>query len=161
MKEKTIDRIIEYLKINEKGAVVKMVLNFGVSKQVIHRKLKDLLSQGLIIKEGKAPKVSYSINKDIDRTISVAKVKKAILPILKKHGIKRAAIFGSLARGEQNKTSDVDILVELGKPMGYAFFGIQDEMENVLKRKVDLLTYKSVDPLLKNYILKDKKTIYG
>jgi predicted nucleotidyltransferase len=55
----------------------------------------------------------------------------------------------------------VDILVELGKPMGYAFFGIQDEMEAVLKRKVDLLTYKSVDPLLKNYILKDKKMIYG
>jgi predicted nucleotidyltransferase len=161
MEEKTIDRIIKYLKVNEKGTVAKMVVDFGVSKQVIHRKLNDLLTKKMIVKEGNAPKVFYSINKDVDRTISVAKVKKIILPILKKHGIKKAAIFGSLARGEQNKASDVDILVELSKPMGYAFFGIQDEMEDALKRKVDLLTYKSVNPLLKNYILKDKKTIYG
>lgn len=45
----------------------------------------------------------------------IESIKKKIVPILKKHGVVRAGIFGSYARGEQNKNSDVDILIEVKK----------------------------------------------
>jgi uncharacterized protein len=160
MEEKTIDRIIKYLKINEKGMVVKMVANFGVSKQVIHRKLNDLLKKGLILKYGTPPKVFYCINTAKDQALLIGDIKRKITPILKKYDIKKAAIFGSVARGEQNKTSDVDLLVELGKPLGLDFVDLQMDIEKVIKRKVDLLTYDSIHHSLKNLILKDQKKIY-
>jgi predicted nucleotidyltransferase len=160
MEEKTIDRIIKYLKVNEKGTVAKMVINFGVSKQVIHRKLNDLLAKKIIVKEGSAPKVTYSINKEKDKTISIAKVKKAVYPVLKIHGIKQAEIFGSLARGEQNRASDVDILVRLGRPMGFEFVGMKRELEEKVGRSVDLVSYDGIHPLFKKDILKNRVKIY-
>jgi predicted nucleotidyltransferase len=160
MEEKTIDRIIKYLKINEKGTVVKMVANFGVSKQVIHRKLNDLLKKGLILRYGAAPKVFYTINREKDRALLISDIKRKIVPILKKYDIKRASIFGSVARGEQNKTSDVDLLVELGRPLGLDFVDLQLDIEKIVKRKVDLLTYDSIHHSLKDLILKDQVKIY-
>jgi|GEM_PF-290321 uncharacterized protein len=160
MEEKTIDRIIKFLKINEKGTVVKMVANFGVSKQVIHRKLNDLLKKGLILKHGSAPKVFYTINTKKDRTLLISDIKKKIIPILKKYDIKKASIFGSVARGEQNKTSDVDILVEPGRLMDFDFIDMKDEIEKILNRKTDLLTYKSIHPLMKKNILNSQIKIY-
>lgn len=161
MEEKTIDRIIKYLKVNEKGTVAKMVVNFGVSKQVIHRKLNDLLKKNLIVRSGRPPKVIYSINKEKDNTISIAKVKKAILPVLKMHEIKQAAIFGSLARGEQNRASDVDILVKLDKPMGFEFVGMKRELEEKIGRSVDLVSYDGIHPLFKKDILRNQVKVYG
>lgn len=160
MEEKTIDRIIKYLKINEKGTVVKMVANFGVSKQVIHRKLNDLLKDGLILRHGSSPKVFYTINTAKDRTLLIGDIKRKIAPILKKYDIKRASIFGSVARGEQNRTSDVDILVEPGKAMGLEFIGLKMDIEKAVRRKIDLLTYDSVNPLLKKEILGNQVKIY-
>jgi predicted nucleotidyltransferase len=84
---------------------------------------------------------------------------KKIVKILKKNSIKRAGIFGSYARGEQKKNSDVDILVELGKPMGFDFVGIQFELEDELGKKVDLVTYNSLHPLLKDRILNEETKI--
>lgn len=81
------------------------------------------------------------------------KIKPVIIKILKQHGIRRAAIFGSYARGEQKKSSDIDILVELSKPLGFRFIGIQLELERILGKKVDLLTYQEISPNLKGYIL--------
>jgi len=53
-------------------------------------------------------------------------------------------VFGSFARGEQEEASDVDILVELERPIGLAFFELWDELENLLGRRVDLLTLNAV-----------------
>jgi uncharacterized protein len=160
MEEKTVDKIIKYLKINEKGAVVNMVADFGVSKQVVHRKINDLLKKGLILKHGSAPKVFYTINTKKDRSLLIVDIKKKIIPILKKYDIKKASIFGSVARGEQNRTSDLDILVEMGKPLGFEFVGLQMDIEKAIGRKVDLLTYKSVHPALKKIILNSQVKIY-
>lgn len=87
------------------------------------------------------------------------KIKPIIIKILKRHGIRKAAVFGSYARGEQKKGSDIDILVELSKPMGFHFIGIQLELEQKLGKKVDLLTYQEVSPHLKKYILSEKVSI--
>jgi predicted nucleotidyltransferase len=90
---------------------------------------------------------------------SIESIKKKIIPILRKNNIVRAGIFGSYARGEQKKGSDIDILVRMSKPVGFGFVGIQFELEKKLGRKVDLLTYKSVHPLLKNRILSEEVRI--
>ncbi len=80
------------------------------------------------------------------------RIKPIITKILKRHGIRKAALFGSYARGEQKKDSDIDILVELSKPLGFRFIGIQLELEQRLGKKVDLLTYQEISPYLKKYI---------
>lgn len=88
---------------------------------------------------------------------SIDQLKEKIVPVLKEAGVVRASFFGSVARGEETPESDIDILVELGKPMGFfGFCHLQNELQDILKKKVDLLTYQSVNPLLKLYIEKDE-----
>ncbi len=89
----------------------------------------------------------------------LTKIKPEIVRILKHYGIKKAGIFGSYARGDQKKSSDVDILVEPKKGMGYEFFGLAMELEEKLGKKVDLISYNSISPYLKEYILKDEVRI--
>ena len=89
-------------------------------------------------------------------------IAKKINPILKKYEVKRASIFGSFARGEENKNSDIDLLVELGKIGGLMAMGrLKTDLEKTLKRKVDLLTYRSVNHLLAPNIKKDEIKIYA
>ena len=92
----------------------------------------------------------YKKNKDIK------KIRMKIIPILKKNNVVKAGIFGSYARGEAKKKSDVDILIQPPKGMGLEFVGLKLELEEKLGRKVDLLTYKSLNPYLKKYILDDE-----
>jgi hypothetical protein len=87
---------------------------------------------------------------------SINQLKSKIICVLKKYGIVRAGIFGSYARGEQKSGSDIDILIEPPKGIGFGFVGIQFELENKLKKKVDLLSYKAIHPLLKERILKEE-----
>ncbi len=87
------------------------------------------------------------------------RIKKIILRVLKKNNVKRAGIFGSYALGEQKKDSDVDILIEPPKGMGFGFVGIQFELEDKLKKKVDLLSYNGISPYLKSRILKQEMRI--
>jgi predicted nucleotidyltransferase len=79
---------------------------------------------------------------------------------LKRFGVKRASLFGSLARGEDREDSDIDILVEFeaGKSL-LDLAGLKIELEELLSRRVDLLTFNSLHPLLKDKILKEQKPI--
>ena len=88
----------------------------------------------------------------------IEKIKKKIVPILKKNGVKRAGIFGSYARGEQTKDSDVDILIEFDWSL-LTLVGIGMKLEKKLKKKVDLITYRGINPHLKKYILADEVRI--
>jgi len=92
-------------------------------------------------------------------TKTIKEIKKKIIRILKKNNVVRAGIFGSYATGKQKKNSDIDILVKTSEPLGFAFVGIKLELEEELGRKVDLLTYKSIHPLLKKRILKEEVRI--
>ena len=87
---------------------------------------------------------------------NIEAIKKKIIPILKKNKVVRAGIFGSYARGEQKKNSDIDVLIQPPKGIGLGFVGIKLELEDELGRKVDLLTYKSLHPLLKKNILQEE-----
>lgn len=92
----------------------------------------------------------------------IATVISQITPILRKYKVKKASIFGSFARGEEKKNSDLDILVELGEIGGLlALAGLKRELEKVSKRRVDLLTYRAIHPPIKQYIKKDEIKVYG
>ncbi|MDR3583027.1 MAG: nucleotidyltransferase family protein [Candidatus Pacebacteria bacterium] len=88
-------------------------------------------------------------------------IKNKIIPILKRQGATKAAIFGSFARGEENKNSDLDLLVEFKKSKSLLeMIRIQFEIEKKIGRKVDLLTYNGINHRLKDIILKEQKVIY-
>ena len=92
----------------------------------------------------------------------IMNLKKKIIPILKRNNVVKAGIFGSFARGEAKKSSDIDILIEV-KAKKFSLLDLirlEMELEKKLKRKVDLLTYKSIHPLLKNRILSEEVRIY-
>ena len=89
--------------------------------------------------------------------ITVKKIGNTIVPILKAYGAKRAAIFGSAARGTMKRGSDIDILVELPSGIGlFDFVGIKLELEDALKRKVDLVEYSTIKSAIRENILKSQ-----
>ena len=83
----------------------------------------------------------------------IEEIKKKIVKILKKNNVVRAGIFGSYARGEENKDSDIDILVEIDNIGLFDLVGIKLELEDELGKKVDLLTYRSIHPYIKENVL--------
>ena len=91
---------------------------------------------------------------------SLIKIKPKIIEIIKKEGIKRAGIFGSYARGKPKNNSDIDILIEPTKRMGFFdIIRLENELKKKLNRKIDLITYASIHRLLKNRILNEEVRI--
>jgi len=82
-----------------------------------------------------------------------------IIPILHKYHVKKASLFGSYARGDYNETSDVDILFQPPKHMGLEVVSLKRDLEGVLKRKVDLVSYNGISKYLKQYILENQVPI--
>lgn len=92
--------------------------------------------------------------------MDIEQIKQKASPILRSFNVKRAAVFGSVARGEATKDSDVDILVEIHRRYGlFEFIGIKHQLEDALGKKVDLVEYDSIKPLIKDNILKDQVRI--
>lgn len=88
------------------------------------------------------------------------KIAKIAVPILKKNGVVKAGIFGSYARGEAKKRSDIDLLIQFkGRKSYFNLLDLEEELQKRLKKKIDLITYKSVNPYLKEYIFKDEVKI--
>jgi len=88
---------------------------------------------------------------------SLEEIRSKIVPILKHHGVIRAAVFGSLVRREMKEDSDIDILVELPKEKSLLdFVALKLELEETLGRKVDLVEYSTIHPLLKERVLKEQ-----
>ena len=76
--------------------------------------------------------------------------------------VKKAYLFGSYARNEAGKDSDIDILVELdhSSPIGMKFFVYQAELQELLKTKVDLVSTEGLSKYVRPLIDKDKILIY-
>lgn len=88
------------------------------------------------------------------KSIVLKKLTVAAPAIRTQFGVTKIGIFGSFARGEQTKKSDVDVLVDFAQ--GYAtlrnFVGLADYLEALFKRKVDLLTVGGIDKYIRPYI---------
>lgn len=90
----------------------------------------------------------------------IKKYKDIIIAILKKHDVEKASLFGSIVRGELTNESDIDILIEFkGDKSLLDLVSLQFELEEKLESKVDVLTYNSLHPLLKDLILAEQVEI--
>ena len=66
--------------------------------------------------------------------------------LTEKYGLSFMAIFGSYGRGQQTESSDIDILVDFQKPIGVEFIDLANELERILKAKVDLVSKNGIKP---------------
>jgi len=94
------------------------------------------------------------------KTHQIDEIKKMLIKVLREHGVKKAALFGSIVRGEATERSDIDLLVEFeGRKSLLDLAGLKLELQELLKKKVDVVTYKSLHPLLKEKILSEQEVI--
>ncbi len=73
--------------------------------------------------------------------------------------VDKIGYFGSFARNEQTDSSDIDIIVSFNKPLGWAFFDLQELLETELDRKVDLVSIKALKEQLRDAILNEVKYV--
>lgn len=77
---------------------------------------------------------------------------------IKKIGVKKIGLFGSFAKGKQHKKSDIDFLVEFNKISFNNYMNLLIFLENLLKRKIDLVIEEDLKPEL-NYVKKETKYV--
>ena len=102
---------------------------------------------------------SYICRMNAGNKISV--YKSVLATFFKDQPVKRAYLFGSFARGENNPGSDLDILVELEPGIGlFKFISIQNQLEIALKVQIDLVSANGLSPKIKPYIDSEKILVY-
>lgn len=92
------------------------------------------------------------------------KIKNIILQnkeILEKYKVKSIALFGSYVRSEQKKTSDIDFLVDFEKDTYNNFIHLIFSLEELLKKKVQVVTEADLSPYIRPYVLKEIEKIEG
>ena len=76
--------------------------------------------------------------------------------IATRFGVKRLGLFGSAARGELREDSDVDVLVEFDGPATFdGYFALKDHLEDLLGRRVDLVTERGLKPRARRHVERD------
>ena len=87
---------------------------------------------------------------------------KLIADYFKTQPVLKAYLFGSFSRGEETESSDIDILIVLddSQHVGLKFFGMYEDLKNLLGRKVDLVTERSLAPFARESVDRDKILIY-
>ncbi|MFQ6089352.1 MAG: nucleotidyltransferase family protein [Candidatus Methanofastidiosia archaeon] len=74
----------------------------------------------------------------------------------KKYGVKEIGIFGSYLRGEAEEGSDLDVLIDFEKPIGFfKFLELEEYLSNLIGIKVDLVSKKALKPHIGKYIVKE------
>lgn len=92
--------------------------------------------------------------------MTIAEIKKIIMPILKRYGVIRASLFGSIVRNEQTERSDIDLLVELPEDASLLeLASLKLDLEETLNKKVDVLTFNALHPQLKEKILLEQEAV--
>jgi len=82
-------------------------------------------------------------------------VRAKIIPVLKRHDVVRAAVFGSFARGEPQEESDLDLVVEFGGEKSLLdLIALQLDLEATLGRETDVLTYRALHPRIREIVLR-------
>ncbi|AVX19682.1 MULTISPECIES: nucleotidyltransferase family protein [Carboxydocella] len=93
---------------------------------------------------------------------SLEDIKNKLEPIFRKFGLKRAAVFGSYARKEASMSSDVDLLVLLDDTFELEkYLKFEAAVKRALKKNVDILEYRCINPVMRDDILKEAIEIYG
>jgi len=87
------------------------------------------------------------------RLIQVKNIIQKIKPdLLSRYHVSTIGIFGSVARGEDEKCSDIDLIVDFSEPIGIEFIDLADFLEDALNAKVDLVSKKGIKEEYLNFI---------
>jgi len=177
-------RVLELVLLNpDKAYHVREIARLtGTVAGTLHRELTHLAEAGILSKETIGNQVRYSANRDgiiFEELVSILRkcattkeVKKSemdslveknrqkILSAAFKHGVRNVRVFGSMARNEANEDSDLDLLVELEKgKSGFALGGFLEDVSNLVHRKVDVVTEKSLHPSIRDKVLHEAKSL--
>jgi predicted nucleotidyltransferase len=95
-------------------------------------------------------------------SLKIEAPKQEIAAFCRRHHIRRLAFFGSVLRDDFTPESDVDVLVEFeeGHVPGLAFITMQDELSEVLQRKVDLNTPACLSPYFRHEVVEEAEVLY-
>lgn len=79
-----------------------------------------------------------------------------IKPILQRdYAVKEIGLFGSFADDSYDEDSDIDLIVELEKPIGWKFFTLEIYLEKIFKRKIDLVTKNAIKDQIRESVFKN------
>ncbi|MBI1812265.1 nucleotidyltransferase family protein [Candidatus Peregrinibacteria bacterium] len=92
--------------------------------------------------------------------LSFAKLRPIVLRVAREYGVSNVRIFGSFARGDQRKTSDVDLLVDLPDGMSLLdLSGLKIDLEEALRRRVDVVPARAIKTALRDSILSEARPL--
>ena len=92
--------------------------------------------------------------------MEISSLKEKIVPVLKKSGVRRAALFGSTVKKDKTP-NDIDILVELDRRISLlGFINLKRKLEEILNQKVDLVEYDTIKTALKSNILETQISLF-
>ena len=91
---------------------------------------------------------------------TIPEIRTIVLQVAQERGVRNVRIFGSFARGEQRRTSDIDLLVEMPKRSSlFDLGGLKMDLEEALGRKVDVIPDDSIKPMLRERILSEARPL--
>lgn len=94
--------------------------------------------------------------------MTIEELKTKVTPVLRANGVAYAAVFGSAARGLMRTESDIDILVRFDRDVSLLdHIGVAQTLEDLLQRKVDLITERNLSKYAAPNVKKDLKVLYG
>ena len=89
----------------------------------------------------------------------LSKLKELKPELYTNYSVKEIGVFGSFVDNTFNEESDIDILVELEKPIGWKFFSLEIYLEKIFNRKIDLVTKNALKDQIKERILNQVKYV--
>jgi hypothetical protein len=91
---------------------------------------------------------------------AVRQRRQEILELARKHGAANVRVFGSVVRGEDDSTSDIDILVDAPGPTSAWFpAGLILDLEDLLGRRVDVITERGLNPFIRGEVLNEAQPV--
>ena len=94
-------------------------------------------------------------NKILTKEIIISKLQEKYDYLLLEYGVKRIGLFGSYIKNMPTETSDIDIVIEFERPIGFKFMQLNEYLENLLGKKVDILTPTGIQNIRLDYVAKD------
>lgn len=94
--------------------------------------------------------------------MKITEIRKKTAPVFQAYDVKFAGLFGSYARGKPSPRSDIDIAVILNRNASlFDFIGLKNDLRGALKKRVDLVTYRTMYPYVKRAAKRDMRRLYG
>jgi len=143
----------------------------------VQRELKNLTDSGIIIREVHGRQVYYKANENcpifdelkslitkpdtvLSRRINIPEVQ--LDEFCSRHHISKLALFGSVLRDDFGPESDIDVLVEFesGHTPGFSIISIENELSQLIGRKVDLRTPRDLSRYFRDRVVREAKAIY-